>query len=176
MKTSVKGLGILENFEGLSLKPYYCPAGKATIGFGSTYYEDGTKVRISDSPITIERAKALKLNALKVFEVGVLKKTKVYLNQEMFDALVCFCYNLGLSNFQVSTLRMKLNRGEYSEVYTEFLRWNKVNGKTYNGLVKRRKAEADLFNQGLDIMMRKEKLTSKHIFPKAFNLLSIFKF
>lgn len=157
MRTSEKGLNLLEHFEGLRLKPYYDVAGVATIGFGSTYYEDGSKVKITDPAITFERARKLEQHALKGFEVGVLKRTKVYINQEMFDALVCFCYNLGLGNYQASTLRMKLNRGEYEEVYEQFLRWNKAGGKVYPGLIRRRKAEGSLFNEGVAIFMSKSK-------------------
>lgn len=154
MRTSEKGLEILKHFEGVKLKPYRCPAKIPTIGFGSTFYEDGRKVKMSDSPITMERAIELKKHALKGFEVGVLKRTKVYVNQEMFDALVCFCYNLGLGNYHASTLRMKLNRGEYDEIYEQFLRWNKAGGKVLAGLTRRRKAEGGLFNEGVEIMKK----------------------
>jgi len=165
MRTSSKGLEILEHFEGLSLKPYYCPAGIATIGFGSTFYDDGSKVKISDNPITFQRARELKKFALKGFEVGVLKHTKVYLNQEMFDALVCFCYNLGLGNYRASTLRMKLNRGEYDSVYEQFLRWNKAGGTVLRGLTRRRIAEGNLFNEGVKTMGK-----GVNFFSKLFSL------
>ena len=85
-----------------------------------------------------------------------MKHTHIYINQQMFDALVCFCYNLGLGNYQASTLRMKLNRGEYEEIYAQFLRWNKVGGKVYRGLTRRRIAEGSLFDKGVDVMTLKQ--------------------
>lgn len=149
MQTSEKGLGIIKPFEGRHLEVYKCPAGIATIGYGSTYYEDGSKVKMTDPPISEDRAEQLLLNTLKGFEVGVMKRTTAHINQEMFDALVSFCFNLGLGNYQASTLRMKLNRGEYEDIYEQFLRWNKAGGMVLRGLTRRRKAEGVLFNEGV---------------------------
>lgn len=149
MKTSAKGLQILKHFEGLKLGPYYCSADVATIGYGSTRYENGERVKISDSKIDEQRAEELLQNTLIGFENGVKRLIKAPLSQEMFDALVCFAYNIGLGNLRASTLRQKLNRLDYFAIPPQFLRWNKAGGRTLRGLTRRRKAEADLFEVGI---------------------------
>ena len=150
MQVSTAGLELIKSFEGLRLSPYRCSAGVPTIGFGSTFYEDGARVKMGDPEITIERAEQLLLHSLRGFCAGVNKSVRVPLEQPMFDALVSFSYNLGLGNLRASTLLMKLNRGEYEEIYEQFLRWNKAGGRALPGLTRRRIAEAELFNEGLE--------------------------
>jgi len=144
MKTSENGLEMITSFEGIRLTPYLCSAGVPTIGIGSTYYEDGTKVKMSDKKITLERAKSLFSITLLSYEQSVLKLVKTALNQNQFDSLVSFCYNLGSANLKSSTLLKKVNINPNDEsIKLEFLKWNKANKKVIKGLTIRRQKEAE---------------------------------
>lgn len=145
MKLSPNGLNIIKRHEGLRLKPYLCPAKKPTIGYGNTYYEDGTAVKITDSSITIERAENLLSNIVDKFSKQVSSSLAVEVNQNQFDALVSFAYNVGIGNFLNSTLLRKLNKKDFEGASLEFKRWNKSNGMVSSGLVKRRVDEESLF-------------------------------
>jgi lysozyme len=79
------------------------------------------------------------------FEAGVLRLIKIPLTQGQFDALVSFSFNVGLGNLQNSTLRMKINRGDYKGAAEQFLVWTKAGGKVLPGLVKRRTHEKEMF-------------------------------
>ncbi len=148
MKISSNGIELIKQFEGLSLKPYLDAVNIPTIGFGNTYYEDGTKVTLKDKPITEERAtELLEFIANKTFSENINKVVKVPLNQNQFDALVSFAYNIGNGNFNSSTLLRWLNQGNYKEASIQLLRWNKSKGVVLNGLTKRRKAEKELFDR-----------------------------
>ena len=146
MKISNNGLDLIKQFEGLSLKPYLDAVNIPTIGFGNTFYEDGTKVTLKDKPITEQRAtELLEFIANKTFSENINKVVKVPLNQNQFDALVSFAYNIGNKNFNWSTLLKKLNLSDYEGASLEFGRWNQANGKILNGLVLRRQKEKELF-------------------------------
>lgn len=146
MKISNNGIELIKQFEGLSLKPYLDAVNIPTIGFGSTYYEDGTKVTLKDKTITEERAtELLEFVANKTFSENINKVVKVPLSQNQFDALVSFAYNIGNKNFNWSTLLKKLNLSDYIGASLEFGRWNQANGKILNGLVLRRQKEKELF-------------------------------
>ena len=146
MKISNNGIELIKQFEGLSLKPYLDKVNIPTIGFGSTYYEDGTKVKLKDKPITEERAiELLEFIANKTFSENINKVVKVPLNQNQFDALVSFAYNIGNKNFNWSTLLKKLNQSDYEGASLEFGRWNQASGKILSGLVLRRQKERELF-------------------------------
>lgn len=145
MKVSPNGIHLIKKHEGLRLKPYLCPAKKPTIGYGNTYYEDGTAVKLTDSSITIERAENLLSNIVDKFSKQVSSSLAVEVNQNQFDALVSFAYNVGISNFLSSTLLKKLNKKDFEGASLEFKRWNKSGGVTLGGLVKRRKEEEELF-------------------------------
>lgn len=146
MKISNNGIELIKQFEGLSLKPYLDKVNIPTIGFGSTYYEDGRKVKLKDKPITEERAtQLLEFIANKTFSENINKVVKVPLNQNQFDALVSFAYNIGNKNFNWSTLLKKLNQSDYEGASLEFGRWNQASGKILSGLVLRRQKEKELF-------------------------------
>ena len=146
MKTSEKGIELIKFYEKLKLKPYLCPAGVPTIGYGNTYYEDGTKVKMTDKPITKERAVSLLFITLFGFEMAVNKYVLSKINQNQFDALVSFAYNVGVWNFRSSTLLKKVNLNPFDkDIAYQFSRWNKSKGKVLNGLTKRRKKEAELY-------------------------------
>lgn len=146
MNISQKGLNLIKEFEGFSSKPYLCPANIPTIGYGNTYYPDGQKVTLKDNPIDELKAnEILEYVANKDFGSFINKVVKVALNQNQFDALVSFAYNIGNGNLQNSTLLKKLNSGDYQGASNEFLRWNKSGGKVLNGLTRRREKERALF-------------------------------
>ncbi len=135
--------------EGVYLKAYKCPAGVWTIGIGSTFYEDGSKVKSGDV-IDNKRAEKLLEKYLTDVSARVIKETvKVELTQGMFEALCSFIYNVGEGAFKSSTLLKLLNKSEYTNASKEFLKWNKLtkNGMkiTSLGLTKRREREKRLF-------------------------------
>lgn len=147
MKLDKSGIELITKWEGLKLTPYLCSAGIPTIGYGSTYYENGRKVMLTDAKITKERAVELFENTVKTFEAGVLKllgTTKV--NQNQFNALVSFAYNLGLNALKNSTLLklVKLNAIHF-KIETEFGKWVNAGGKKVQGLVNRRNDEVKMY-------------------------------
>lgn len=135
---------LCRRFEGLFLKPYLCPANVPTIGFGSTMYENGVKVTLSDPPITKERAEQLLLHELHYIHPKVLRlcPTLSELGPGPTAAILDFTFNLGLGRLQSSTLRKKINAGELEAAREELGKWVRGGGKILPGLVKRRDAEA----------------------------------
>lgn len=146
MRLNNKGISILHKYESLRLEAYLCPAGIPTIGWGNTFYEDGTKVKIGDK-ITKQRADALFENILNdVFIPGVKKLISVRLNENQFSALVSFAYNVGVEAFKNSTLLKRVNNNPNDpDISYQFSRWNKSKGRVLGGLTKRRKDEAKLY-------------------------------
>lgn len=145
MNISENGLNLIKQFEGLSLKPYADAVGVPTIGYGSTYYENGGKVRLSDPAISEEQATELLRHTVRHYEKAVKASVTVPLTQNQFDALVSFTYNLGAGNLQRSTLLRLLNQGDYRAAADRFVRWNRAGGRVLRGLTRRREAERDLF-------------------------------
>lgn len=136
---------MIKQFEGFSAKPYLCPAGVPTIGYGSTRDTDGKPITMQHPPITETQARALLAATLVTYEDAVNRYVKVPLNQNQFDALVDFAYNAGAKNLLTSTLLKKLNAGDYAGASKEFGKWVYSGTKKLNGLVKRREAERQLF-------------------------------
>jgi len=139
-------VALCKRFEGFSPKVYLCPAGIPTIGFGSTYYASGAKVALSDEPISEAIAEALLLHELQfTYLPGVLRNCPILLTDERkCNAVVDFCYNLGIGRLQTSTLKRKINEQDWEAAKEQLLLWNKGGGKVLAGLDKRRKAEAML--------------------------------
>jgi lysozyme len=145
-KIGQKGLDLIKSFEGLYLKPYLCPANVPTIGYGNTFYENGNKVTLKDPIITEARAIELLMSELGMYEQKVDSYCVDTINQNQFDALVSFCYNVGPGNLKSSTLLKKVNANPNDPtIRTEFLKWNKGGGKVLAGLTRRRTAEANLY-------------------------------
>lgn len=143
--TSQAGVDLIKRYEGFSAKPYLCPAGVWTIGYGWTH--GVTK----DTPnITEAYAADLLIRGLERYENSVKRLITVPLTQGQFDALVSFAYNLGGGALQRSTLRARLNRGDYKGAAEEFMKWVKAGGRTLKGLVLRRASERAMF-LGADI-------------------------
>lgn len=140
-----KGIPIIRKYEGLKLNAYICPAGHATIGWGSTFYENGSKVQMGDK-ITIDRADRLLFDIVQKFEISVRGLVKSSLNENQIGALTSFAFNVGLGALNKSTLLKKVNANpDDLTIRNEFMRWTKAGGKQLKGLVARREAEADLY-------------------------------
>lgn len=142
MRISDKGLKLIKDFEGLNLKRYLCPAGLPTIGFGHLLTEEDGNLTY----ITPEKADQLLEDDLKACYSAISALVSTPLAQGQFDALVSFIFNLGAGRFENSTLRKMINRGNYAGASLEFGKWVFSNKKVVKGLVRRRKAEQDLFN------------------------------
>lgn len=145
-KIGQKGLDLIKEFEGLRLKPYLCSAKVPTIGYGNTFYEDGTKVKLTDPPITNERAIQLLHLILANFEKHVDSYCRDDINQNQFDALVSFAYNCGTGALKSSTLLKKVNANPNDPtIRAEFMKWTRAGGKQLAGLIRRRTAESNLY-------------------------------
>ena len=145
-------VNIVKQFEGFRSKPYKCSAGIPTIGYGSTFYLNNEKVSMNDSEITKEFAEELLLKTLSDFSQSVDKLIKVELNQNQYDAIVSFCYNVGVGAFSNSTMLKLINVNDLTKASNEFIRWNKAKGKVVNGLTIRRKKEKELFDNPYKFM------------------------
>ena len=139
MKISEEGKSLIKKFEGCELKAYRCPAGKLTIGYG---HVKGVKEGDEWSQSHAEHMLDVELEE---YEGYINDYVQAPLSQSQFDALVAWVYNLGPNSLKQSTLLKVLNAGEYDDVPREIKRWNKANGEVLQGLVRRREAEALLF-------------------------------
>lgn len=136
---------LCRRFEGLYLSPYLCSANVPTIGYGATFYEDGTKVSLRDTPITKDRAEALLIWHIKnVFLPAVIKLCPAVDNANRLAALIDFTFNVGAGNLRTSTLRKQVNASKWDAVPTELRKWNKGGGRVLRGLTIRREAESAL--------------------------------
>lgn len=144
MKVDNAGIDLIGQFEGLRLNAYDDGVGVWTIGWGTTVYPNGVKVKKGDK-ITLEQAKQYKAHDLAKFEKAVNDAIKVPLNQNQFNALVSLAYNIGVSAFANSTLVKRLNEGNYKSATDQFLVWVNAGGKRMQGLVNRRNRERELF-------------------------------
>lgn len=144
MHVSPSGVDLICNFEGLRLKAYDDGVGVWTIGFGTTKYPNGIRVKKGDT-CTLDQAKAYMQNDLKSFEQTVNNTVKVPLNKNQFDALVSLAYNIGTNAFSKSTLVKKLNANDIRGAADQFDVWVNAGGKRMQGLVNRRAREKALF-------------------------------
>ena len=149
MRTSERGRLFIQQFEGFEPKKYLCIAGKPTIGYGHVI-KPKEMAELGNAVLTEKDADNLLKDDLERYENAVDMYIDVLLTQSQYDALVSFCYNLGTNALKISTLRGKLNKGDYASVPYQLSRWNKItkNGKkvAVAGLTRRRKAEGDLFS------------------------------
>lgn len=147
MKTSDKGIALLKEFEGMRLSAYPDPATGGepiTIGFGSTLLADGSKVKMG-MKITEAEAEELLRATLGKYEQAVEKSVTRPLKQHQFDACVSLTYNIGEGNWRKSSVLRHINAGNFTNAADAFLMWNKAAGKVLPGLVRRRKAERNMF-------------------------------
>lgn len=136
---------LCRRFEGFYAQPYLCPAGVPTIGYGATYYEDGRAVRMTDPAIDRERAEALLgWHVRNVYLPAVVKLCHGVNTPERLAALIDFAFNLGNGNLRASTLRKRVNAGDWESVPGELRKWCMAGGRVLRGLQLRRQAEAAL--------------------------------
>ena len=140
-RTNMAGVALIRSFEGLVLESYVCPAGRWTIGYGHT------TTAIPGQRITEEQAEQLLRRDLALVEARVAQLVQVALNDNQFAALVCFAFNVGVLALARSSLLKKLNAGDYAAVPDELQKWVKVGTITLPGLIRRRAAEAALWNK-----------------------------
>jgi len=151
MQLSENGFKIIKNFEGLRLTAYRDVAGVWAIGYGSTMYHDGKRIRPGDKLANETQADALFRNTLGQYEQAVNQFVKVPLSQNQFDALVSFTYNEGTGALKESSLLLKLNEKDYAAAAAHLMAWNKITDpKTgekvvCDTLVQRRREESRLF-------------------------------
>jgi lysozyme len=139
MNISEEGILLIKNYEGCRLEAYQDSVGVWTIGYGITKdVKEGDK-------INQDEAEHLLKEEMPEYEGYINNMVEVPLEQCQFDSLVCWVYNLGPTNLKESTLLRILNEGDYGGVPEQIKRWNKAGGEVLAGLVKRRQAEANLF-------------------------------
>ena len=144
--TSKETIELIKRFEGLRLHPYIDAAGIPSIGYGSTYYENGTKVRVKDKKISKARAVDLLTKNIKSYEKTVRDSVISDINQNQFDALVSLSYNIGSYAFQKSgLLKLVNNNPQDLNISKRFMLWNKSNHVTLKSLTIRRSLESDLY-------------------------------
>jgi len=139
MNISQEGLSLIKKFEGCELEAYKCAAGVWTIGYGST---KGIK---EGDTVSQEEADKLLLHEMEEYEGYINDMVNVDLEQNQFDAMVSWVFNLGPANLKASTLLKVLNAKDYEGVPAQIKRWNKAGGKVLQGLIRRREAESLLF-------------------------------
>lgn len=144
MQASPKARALIEEFEGLRLTAYQDQRGIWTIGYGHT----GPEVH-AGLVWTQAQAEAALISDMQRTVLGVIKSLDVAIGQNQFDALVSFTFNVGVDAEQHSTLLRLVNSGHSVQAAEQFLRWDHVNGVENDGLKRRRKAERDLFLEGL---------------------------
>ncbi|MCE9886967.1 lysozyme [Obesumbacterium proteus] len=144
MQISNNGINLIKQFEGCRLMAYQDCIGVWTIGYGWTQPIDG-KVISKGMAINQQKADALLLQGVELSVNCVNDLLLVSVNQDQFDALVDFAYNLGINALKGSTLLKKINAGDYIGAANEFHKWNKAGGKELAGLTRRRGAEKSLF-------------------------------
>ena len=140
---SANGLSLTEQFEGLRLTAYQDQVGVWTIGYGHT----GPDVT-PEQTITMAEAQALLAQDVSSAVSCVNTVITVKLTQQEFDALVDFIFNLGIGSFKGSTMLRNLNAGDFTGAVAQFDLWDRAGGAVVAGLLRRRQAEAALFNAG----------------------------
>ena len=136
---------LCRRFEGFHGAPYLCPAGVPTIGYGATHYLDGRAVRLTDPPISREAAERLLLRQIeRIYLPAVLRLCPGVAEPGRLAALIDFAFNLGDGRLRASTLRRRVNAGQWGAVPDELRKWVRGGGRVLPGLVRRREAEIAL--------------------------------
>lgn len=151
MKYSQRCIDLISLYEGFRSHPYLDPVGIPTIGFGNITWPNGTKVSMKDGAISREEAvKMLCYHIDKQIMPNLDTLISVKINQNQVDAIISFCYNVGVDNFRNSSMRRLINSNLMKQAGNEFQRWTKSSGKVLPGLTKRREDEQKLFNTPVD--------------------------
>jgi lysozyme len=136
--------GLCRRFEGFRARPYLCPAGVPTIGYGATAYLDGRPVRLSDPPLSREAAERLLLGHILQMYLPGTQALCPGLQGRALAAITDFAFNLGLTRLKASTLRRRLLAGDMTGAAAELRKWVRGGGRVLPGLVLRRETEAAL--------------------------------
>ena len=147
MNIATPGLEIIKHYEGWSSSVYLCPAGRWTQGWGSTWDNRGNPITSKNSDIDEVTGESYLRREISHVEKAIGRLIKAELTENMFSSLCSWAYNVGTGNLQRSTLRMKLNRGNYEAAADEFPKWRRGGGRILKGLVLRRASERELFLQ-----------------------------
>jgi lysozyme len=146
VKVSKEAIRLIKHHEGVRNKPYKCPAGLFTVGVGHLIGDGKTLPASWNRTFTNEEIDGILKSDLSRFELGISKMLpNVQLKQHEFDALVSFCFNLGLGCFQRSTIRQALLRGNKEQAMESLMKYCRAGGKILRGLENRRKDERRLF-------------------------------
>ena len=146
MKASKEAIKLIRHHEGVRNKPYQCPAKLWTVGIGHLIGDGKTLPASWNRTFTNEEIDGILKSDLNRFELGLSKMLpNVQLKQHEFDALVSFCFNLGLGCFQRSTIRQALLRGDKEQAMESLMKYCRAGGKILRGLENRRKDERRLF-------------------------------
>lgn len=151
MEPSTKAFELIRLFEASNvceLKAYLDTGGVPTIGWGTTLYPNGKRVRMGDV-CTEEQADEYLAHDVKSTVANLRKLIKVQISQSIFDALVSFVYNIGSGQFGSSTMLKLINDSKFQLASQQFARWKFDNGVEHRGLLRRRMAEQKLFNEGI---------------------------
>lgn len=135
---------LCRRFEGLYLRPYLCPAGVPTIGYGATRYVDGRPVRLTDLPITRDAAERMLALQIERTYLPTVRALCPGVDDARLAALTDFAFNLGVGALRASTLRRRVLAGDWEAVPGELRRWVRAGGRVLPGLVRRREAEIEL--------------------------------
>ena len=140
-------LALIKRFEGCRLKPYLCPAGIATIGYGSTRYPNGRRVTMQDESISEEKAEVFLYYIVTRIAYSIFKLCPILLTEDKGKqaSIIDFVYNLGTGNLKASTLRRRINEGNWDEAAHELRKWVYGGGRRLRGLIIRRNVEARFF-------------------------------
>ena len=146
MNVSERGIKLIKHHEGVRNRPYRCPAGLWTVGVGHLIGDGKSLPESWNRLFTKEEIDGILKRDLRRFELGVHKMLpNMPLRQSEFDALVSFCFNLGLGCFQRSTIRQALLRGDKKAAMESLLKYCRAGGKILRGLQIRRMDEKALF-------------------------------
>lgn len=138
---------LCRHFEGFVAKPYLCPAGYWTQGYGTVNKPDGSVVKPTDLPISKQTAEMwLTSEIRRVYLPGILQNSPhLAAYPYVLGALTDFAYNLGVPRYRASTLKRRVNESDWEAAVRELKRWNRGGGRVLPGLVRRREAEAQYF-------------------------------
>jgi len=146
MNISQNGLNMIKSFEGFRSRPYLDSTGIPTIGYGTISYPDGTRVTMDDSDITEDQAEQYLMFQINQKTSSINNMLTISVNQNQFDSLCSFVYNLGSGALHGSTLLKLVNQGDFINAAHEFHKWDHAGGVQVAGLTRRRLAEATLFS------------------------------
>lgn len=132
--------GLIRRFEGCRLKAYLCPAGVWTIGWGATGKDVGPYTQWTQLEADVRLAR----DAMAYAEGAASLSPGLRLSERRWAAIADFCYNLGTTRYKSSTLKRRIDAGDWQGAKVELLKWVRGGGRVLPGLVARRQAEADM--------------------------------